>query len=482
MGPIRGQTRPLPVAEARHVDAKLNASIHNRFDIEVVNAETGEVRQQAQAENIILNQLEKDLTEWFGYIHIGSGTVTPLPTDTQLGTFVKSYAITSSKSTFGYGVFSVRRNITISETELVGTTISEIGIGSSFTATTLATHALLTDMNGNAITITKTSTDIINVYATVFVHWDPEKVFVLAPTKYDSTQYISGNQDLLLAACGASNIWGSVKSITLCQSNILSNSPISGATTTFPNNNTTTITSPRFTSTLMNYANLRYIALDMYESSYNYHYLLACIPVSSFYSGSDISGESLGTGDGTIKDFKTAFSMVSAVTVYVDGVPTAVTVDENVPFIVGYKNSIFKKIIILDGKEALQMERPRYNQRDILPAQNADENIYINDFCEKIGIVSWSSSGVSVSNDRSTWVDISGTNVPEAYQHYKYIKLSTANTVSTFTRSSDSNIHFAVAPPSGATITADYHTATIAKDANHVFDCSVTLQFGEHTA
>ena len=44
------------------------------------------------------------------------------------------------------------------------------------------------------------------------------------------------------------------------------------------------------------------------------------------------------------------------------------------------------------------------------------------------------------------------------------------------------NIHFTTAPASGAVITADYHTPTIAKDTNHVFDLTVTIQLGEYTS
>ena len=47
---------------------------------------------------------------------------------------------------------------------------------------------------------------------------------------------------------------------------------------------------------------------------------------------------------------------------------------------------------------------------------------------------------------------------------------------------SGKSIHFATAPASGAVITADYHTPTIAKDTNHVFDLTVTIQLGEYSA
>ena len=97
MGPIRGQTRPLPVEagitpEVQHLGAKLNASIHNRFDIEVVDSKTGEIKKKAQAENVILNRLWRVYSgNWNSYIQYGSGAGTPAATDTSLFTFINSF-------------------------------------------------------------------------------------------------------------------------------------------------------------------------------------------------------------------------------------------------------------------------------------------------------------------------------------------------------------------------------------------------------
>ena len=74
---IRGRKRPKAdalglVAQSDKINATLNASIHNRFDIEIVNATTGEVKQRAQAENIICAQLWTRLfapDTYFNYIH-----------------------------------------------------------------------------------------------------------------------------------------------------------------------------------------------------------------------------------------------------------------------------------------------------------------------------------------------------------------------------------------------------------------------------
>ena len=168
---IRGRTRA-PAQKSINI----NTTIHNRFDIEVVDSITGKIKQRAQAKNIILNKLWTTMfasRTYFAYIHYGSGSGVPAVTDTQLFTFCDAVAV--SGRTFSLDpsahVYSVRQQITLTETVAVGTTITEIGIGETATASTLCTHAMLKDMNGNEISILKTNTDIITIYATVYLHF-----------------------------------------------------------------------------------------------------------------------------------------------------------------------------------------------------------------------------------------------------------------------------------------------------------------------
>ena len=99
---------------------------------------------------------------------------------------------------------------------------------------------------------------------------------------------------------------------------------------------------------------------------------------------------------------------------------------------------------------------------------------------------------VSVSNDLITWTQIatagSGTiNVDAAYQNYKYWRFAATDSgyVQAMTAPSSyvgKPIHFNSAPASGAVITANYKTPCVAKDSNHVFDLTVTIQLGEYTS
>ena len=99
-----------------------NVKLHNRFDIEVVDATSGEIKQRAYAENIILNQFWNTYlgTGFFNYIHMGSGTSTLVATRTSLFTFVVAKAVDATWNTkdmsVGYG--SYRRRTTLIETDV----------------------------------------------------------------------------------------------------------------------------------------------------------------------------------------------------------------------------------------------------------------------------------------------------------------------------------------------------------------------------
>ena len=106
------------------------------------------------------------------------------------------------------------------------------------------------------------------------------------------------------------------------------------------------------------------------------------------------------------------------------------------------------------------------------------------------GVETFSNNGsatVELSDDLSTWTKLTTVNgtvtIPAALQYSKYWRVSGGG-ISALRSSSSAagNIHFSTAPASGAVITADYVPDTIPKDANHVFDLTVTIQLGEHTA
>lgn len=386
---IRGQTRPMPVAAGdidttSEIKAKFNASIHNRFDIEVVDAKTGEIKQRAQAENVVCAGYWQFLfgarKEYIGQIAYGSGTGTPSAADTalfnKLGSKYMSWNCYKTDDSNYYFKASIR----LLETDNVGATLSEIGLFES-SRSVLCTHAMLTDMNGNVITIAKTATDIINIYATVFLRLNlPTWLSFVETTSESEYAFFAGiaglrlmvNNDYSSAFSSPSKYYGPDNTSVSATGWVFSHRPSNAE-------KFVTLQIPRLAAGSGNLSGgITKIQIRGTNYSSVSQDIFLQLP-GDWYPGSDIVGEAIGTGDGTTTAFATDFVHATNATVYVNGVATpAVTVTD----------------------------------------------------------------AATVTN----------------------------------------NIVFTTAPASGAVITADYHTSVIAKDVNHVFDFSVTFNFGEYTA
>lgn len=508
---IRGTKRPLEEVRPT-VMADFRASIHNRFDIEVVDAKTGEIKNKAVAHNTICNQFWTKVLStsptYFQYIHYGNGSGTPSAVDTKLFSFLGYLSVGDPTfiPDFENGVFAIRKLAQINESTAVGATLTEVGIAYSDSETSLVTHAMLRDMNGNPVSITKTDTDIINVYATVFIHYNPEG--------YDNgTVKILAAKDNVLLAKMLAGISASSAKDRLAHFVVTA-----GALADMPRENTDTYAYGSVTTTY-DVANRRMLvqATRLPVGSYNlsggigrviignqatnssggsspttYYFIRGALDVKvggSWFGGSSVTGEAVATGDGVTTDFSTRFPFVSNAIIYVDGVPAGnASVNENLPLSAGTMGQYFELIPELSSALA-----PRPEVR-----ANSYENtvgVYYNPFHE-YGITSYySSSGnltVSVSDDLEDWVVLSAGksgaySVPAEYQNYRYWKIEQSSRGSFYIHSLTSenipttNIHFSAPPAAGAVITADYFTKVVAKDENHVFDLTVTIQLGEYT-
>lgn len=378
--PIRGRTREL----THKVEATVPMNIHNRFDIEVIDSRTGKIRQRAQAENVICTDYWRNLFYSAGYGNIyivyGSGNGTPASTDTSLFSKLNAKGILTWTNTKDSDeLYHFTGSIKISETENNGSTLTEVGLSYDDTGTTIATHAMFKDANGNQISIAKTSTDIINIYATVFLHMPSASMLgVTLEEIYPEKQYNFQKAIAGLAVFFRPNnfSWGSY--VCSPSNEIASIGVFTQTSAPSSANKKVIFTMPRIGASVANLSGgISTIVLRGYYSSQQQNII---IPVSSlWYSGSNIVGEAIGTGDGSTTVFATDFVHATNATIYVNGV---------------------------------------------------------------------AQTGVTVSD------------------------------VATVTN----NIVFTTPPASGAVITADYHTSVIAKDANHVFDFSITFNFGEYTA
>ena len=152
------------------MNIKGNSVLHNRFDIVCRNAKTGEVVQRGQAENIILDRMYDRLCNfntYFVYILFGTGTGTPSASGTTLFSRLGYKAATDEEIVRSYPNSKWVRKIRLESSEYNGSTITEVGISEH--TTNVNTHAMITDSEGNSLSIIKNSLMVVDIYATVFI-------------------------------------------------------------------------------------------------------------------------------------------------------------------------------------------------------------------------------------------------------------------------------------------------------------------------
>lgn len=163
------------------------AILHNRFDVKVVDAESGKVKQTAVGFNVITNYyfnsrltaspLSKT-TDLFRYIAIGTGTGTPKITDTSLFTHLTRKAVTTLETVYEYPTSRTTKQIKLEATECNGSTITEVALEGYYSGTWsnsyyIMSHAMLQDSEGNQIAIAKTDTDVVYITATFYATYTP---------------------------------------------------------------------------------------------------------------------------------------------------------------------------------------------------------------------------------------------------------------------------------------------------------------------
>lgn len=531
--------------------------IHNRFDIEVVDSLTGEVKQKAQAFNVICDNLWNRLisyttssssSEGYGYsayIHFGKGTGTPSHTDTSLFNSIGSKPVGTTNYTINqdiiHGVASCRRSILLDETEYNGETITEVGFGYAASNTSLCTHAMLQDMNGNPISITKTSTDIITIYGTVYVHFDQSsdvKIMSLAMAmhnRYNESEcsmaaLLFGIKRLSNASSGSGYlIPGRAYLVKPWFTRIdkVDNSDSVHMGFMYSDmgnfqydkpNKKIVVNYSRLPATMSSGGNNPYmnwsgahgiiLANVNYSSSYSYgnprgQHLAYIECGKDTIPPFQITNESVSTGDGSTTKFHTKFDMPYDAVVKVNGSPiTNGVVVKKLPvnlkgsYLCPYCRNVLimesgdvipqdstqgSSIVHLNSWSSLQFQIPKTN--DGFVCENTVNEIGIN------GLYNFGASRrIQISDDGVDWSDIEyGTPLTEEQKHARFWRDNTTDTSYaglSFDNSSlydGNNIIFDTPPASGDVITIDYKTPTIPKDADHVFDLTVTFQFGEYT-
>jgi len=523
---IRGQKMP---AEPKRpgLTIPIMVKLHNRFDIEVVDARTGEVKQRAYAENIILDAY---WTKLFApavansHIHVGTGTGTLAASRTSLFTFLtgKVSSLVAFAQNESEGWVSAKRSAQWSELENQNTAWTEVGIAYGTTNTNLTTHALIKDLNGNPVTINKGTTDIITVYATIYAYYPVSGFYSgkLQVPKVKVAYTDNRPPSLLLWMLG--NHTPSLTGFPLKEYYVsggdmivkdLAYTPLTSIGTATRSGNAATkkltVVCPRIAAASANFTTgIKGIAF-VYSTTYPVD-LFVQLP-GSFYPYSAIVAESIGTGDGSNLDFATDFPFVSNDSSFVlkKNGATVDAGDYSVDYGIPNQNVLDFYFNILD--QGWHRVNPGMK---ISPSNGGfhsspaiDYCIFENPFYATYGINSFTIQGaqVYVSDSQSgPWTSLGskvssgGTQtftVAAGNQNKRYWKIEsyTGDQTDTIMQAYDfkctalaskKNIHFGTgkAPALGDTVTADYHTDVIAKDSNHVFDLTVELTLQEKTS
>lgn len=394
----RGNARLLKKEDAPSLNALIKASIHNKFEFELIDSKTGEVKQRATAFNTICDGLWNVMLSgsgnysYFNAIAFGKGTGTPSHSDIKLFTFLgikNSWTETVYDHDYLNGIAYVRRAIRLAPEEFADEDISEIGIADAANSSSyhLCSHATLRDMNNNPLVIHKTGTDILNIYATVYLHhptWNNESGLIFAAGNAREWFYkwcvgIGGGYpgkgcclESIIVGIGASSHFGQLSGTIILDP---ANRKISSNVRRYAVNqgNTTASGEPHHGISMIGLG--RYLGpVNDYSYIYGAYGLGQADPVmfnllGSSFPGLNVIGETLGTGDGSTTEFNTKYGFISNVTVYVNGTavaPNLVVIEENIPIDYDDIGSYFIPI----KNDAKGITDPEYTYSDVIyPAQ-----------------------------------------------------------------------------------------------------------------
>lgn len=466
----------------------IEVGLHNKFEIVVTDAKTGKVKRTAKAENIILNKLWNSYFmdyRKFNYIHFGSGSTTPVATDTSLTTLIAGRACTTdsidTSTFFTDGIIKRKRSIRIEDTEYVGSIISEVGFAQSTSSSDLCTKALVKDANGNTLSIEKHSGEIIDIYGTIYA-----KV-PIALAKGDDVSFdgTTGSYTFLGILIGNAQSTSLQAYFALGKTfpkaipyGAAIDGKYSGSTSTptwSSANKKLTFVPSNLTASIANIGGIDLLSIGGLNLK---------LPRTGFTMPA-LTKEVIATGDGTTKDFSCAFGKIldnSTAKLYVNDVEVSATFDYGVPNFTASSTKAINSFLeyITD------------------PVSFRAEAIFENVYRGRISIATvWATNlGLYASNDLTNWtligsrVSSGSISVSSTYKDYRYWKVipkdTTTNWViaSIYTTGTADNkqIHATTAPASGTTVALTYQPDLIAKDANHVVNnMLVEIVFNEYT-
>lgn len=477
------------------MNIKKRVSVHNRFDIEVRDKETGELKQKGVAENMILNRAYNricNFNSYFNYIHFGTGTGSPTPERTTLFTPLGYKAVTVDEKVKEYPISKVTKKITLAPEEYVGRTITEVGISEATNA--INTHALIKDAEGNPLSITKTDIDVITIYATVFIELQDANdiTFSKYPSNSLTDYFIDGsaiNSNLYLGDIGESTKMNTIgrllRSVTLTRTSDATNKKVSFST--------------RLGIDSANW-DIREMALNDI-CRVNLENSLAWNP----YTLTDVS---IGTGDGETDTFDLGRYDVSDIVIKIDG---NVTYDYTLENISGDDSREIFPLWKLISSNATDIDDKVYTGACVGITETGqtkewiievDDTSIVGEQIElRTTFLPTAGGGAKIyvygSYDGETFSQLYYTQHFYTQVHnitfdspYKYIKILVTHPNAGFNTNTEyirwinkdykrPQVVFNTPPPVDSIITADYTVPYIPKTSDYILDVNFELQFGE---
>lgn len=501
-------------------------NIHNKFEIEVIR--DGLLIQKGYAKNIVLDRMYGFLVNFsapFSTIVFGKGVGTPSPERTTLFNRVGSAPAVYDSHDLTGNVLSVTKFATLLLPEFNGETLTEVGISQE--ATNINTHAMITDSEGNTISITKTNLDIVKIYATLYVEFEEtgDYGFILFPKispLYDhatNAPLISHFYSMFLVNRSV-NLSTSLNSIGFsCEKtrNQKIHSSFGGGQGNYisgPSNKEV------IASAVTKKTNLKF-RIDPDKANLFNGISHISIPGligfslidSPYYAGYPYTDRSLGTGDGANTNF--AFPNIDPrdLVVKVDGVPTTAFTYEYVSKYFNFQDLFdtdisYRSAVCNGNVESYSClntgtttvnftHNPFVYDQSIKNLSGLKFKVYVTGSMYSYG----SYCNLQGSNDKVSWANIvtargsfgGGGNVeatiPASVNSYQYLRLQYSlgegniGGVSIYDASITevNRIVFDVAPALGEAITVDYTVPYPIKTPDFVMDFNIEIQWGEGT-
>ncbi len=470
------------------MDIKMESRFHNRFDIEVRDKDTGELKQKGQAENIILDRIYTRLcnfSSYFSYIHFGQGTGILDPSREILFDELGYKSAETEETVIGFPISKWTRKIVLNPEEYVGKSITEVGISDTYSTTKsksyINTHALIKDAEGNLLSIEKTDTDVVIIYATVFIELQNRSSHIRFDESPDNPliNYLTG---------------GSSPSNTLSIGVYSNDTPYfmgmqMGTRTLIRESNVSqrkVVYSIRLGIEDLNNIDISEIGLQK---------VFRCNLIKSgIWGGHSFHQRKIGIGDGTTTIYKLSDNKLSNVRIYVDGLL-------NTDYTLDNSNTDYPYIHLSEIVEPNEINsdvfgRP-YNYVTIAgmethifkvdPEKALGKTLIISGYTSSTG--QWDMY-VYGSYDNVTYKLIGQirtysftsfeVDITEPFEYLKFDGGWAGNNIRLIAiKGRRSTLIFNTPPPEGSIITADYTVPYIPKTEDYVLDVTCEIQFGE---